>query len=61
MKEPYLVFYRGTEELAAYTLRGAFPGELEATVELLAYENDTPKEESRVVCETWEGEKELTV
>ena len=37
--EKYLVFYHGQKELAAYTLRGTFPGEREATIELLAHEN----------------------
>lgn len=39
MKEEYLVFYHNKKELAAYTIRGTFEGELEATKELLAYEN----------------------
>ena len=37
--EKYLVFYHGEKELAAYTLRGSFPGEKDATIDLLAYEN----------------------
>ena len=61
VKEKWLVFYHGEKELAAYTLLGTFPGELEATVELLAYENNIPKEDIRVVCETRRGGKKLTV
>jgi hypothetical protein len=37
--EKYLVFYLNEKELAAYTLRGTFPGEREATIDLLAHEN----------------------
>ena len=37
--EKYLVFYHGQKGLAAYTLRGTFPGERESTIELLAREN----------------------
>lgn len=61
VKEKWLVFYHGEEELASYTLRGTFPGEAEATVRLLAYENNIPKEDIRVVCETRRGGKKLTV
>lgn len=39
-KEPWIVFYAPDgRELAAYTLRGSFAGELQATLELLADEN----------------------
>lgn len=39
MKEPYIVFYyRGWEELLAYTVRGTFEGEREDTIRLLAAE-----------------------
>lgn len=51
MRERWLVFYSGKKELAAITLRGTFPGEVEATVDLLAGENGIPKEAIRVVCE----------
>ena len=61
VKEKWLVFYHGEEELAAYTLRGTFPGEAEATAELLAYENNITKEAIRVVCEMRRGGKKLTV
>ena len=54
MKEQWLVFYHGDRELAAYTLRGTFPGEAEATAELLAQENDIPIDAIRVVCESRE-------
>lgn len=36
---PWVVFYHGKRELAAITLQGLFPGEIRATIELLAYEN----------------------
>ena len=32
------------EELCSYTVRGTFEGELESTIELLAYEKGIPKE-----------------
>ena len=38
--EKYLVFYYNNKELCAYTLRGTFYGEEEATKNLLAYENN---------------------
>ena len=40
MKENYKVFKLKGKELCAYTLRGTFPGEEEATKELLAGENN---------------------
>ena len=52
MREEYLVFYYKQKELAAYTLRGTFPGEMEATKELLAYENNIAADEIRVIRET---------
>ena len=36
---PWVVFYHGKQELAAVTLQGMFPGEIRATIELLAYEH----------------------
>ena len=51
MRERWLVFYNGKKELAAITLRGSFPGEVDATVDLLAGENGISKEAIRVVCE----------
>lgn len=40
MKEPWIVFYGPNgKELASYTLRGTYPGELDATINLLAYEH----------------------
>lgn len=38
--EKYMVFYYNNKELCAYTLRGSFFGETEATAELLAYEHN---------------------
>lgn len=52
MKEEYLVFYYKQKELAAYTLRGTFPGEMEATKELLAYEKGITAAEIQVIKET---------
>lgn len=41
--EPWIVFYYlDWQEMAAYTVRGAFAGELQATKELLAYEHNIP-------------------
>lgn len=50
--EEYIVFYHGKKELAAYTLRGTFAGEMEATKELLAYENGISADEIRTTKET---------
>ena len=52
MKEKYLVFYYEQKELLAYTVRGSFSGELEATKELLAYENGISTDAIRVTQET---------
>ena len=41
-KKRWLVFFYGGKELLRYTLRGTFPGEREATMQRLAYENDIP-------------------
>lgn len=38
MKQNWLVFYCGGEEVFAYTVSGTFPGEMEETRGLLAYE-----------------------
>jgi len=46
------VFYYGKQELGSCTLRGSFPGEVKATVELLAAENEIPPEAIRVAVET---------
>lgn len=51
MKEEYLVFYYEEKELLAYTVRGTFAGELDATKDLLAYENSIEKEAIRVIKE----------
>ena len=51
MKEPWVAFYHEGRELASYTLRGTFPGELEATAELLAAEKNIPAEAIRVAVE----------
>lgn len=58
MRERWLVFYNGKKELAAITLRGTFPGEVEATVDLLAGEHGIPKEAIHVVCEMRGGSKD---
>ena len=40
VKEPWIVFFGpDDQELFAYTVRGNSAGDLEATIELLAYEN----------------------
>ena len=51
MKEEYLVFYHGQKELLAYTVRGTFAGELDATKDLLAYEHGITKESIQVIKE----------
>lgn len=51
MKEPWVVFYYEGRELASYTLRGTFPGELEATAAELAAEKNIPLEGIRWVVE----------
>ena len=51
--ELWKVFFNSEtgEELIAYTLRGTFQGEEEATRELLAYENGIPAEQIRTKIE----------
>lgn len=39
-KEEWAVFYIDNKEKCAYTVNGTFPGEMQATKELLAYENN---------------------
>lgn len=38
MATPWIVFFHGDKELASYTVKGTYPGELHATRELLAAE-----------------------
>ena len=47
MKEEWIIFtdQNTGRELCAYTTRGTFPGELEATRELTAHENGIPAEQ----------------
>lgn len=52
MREPWIVFYHGERELGAVTLRGSFPGEVQATKELLAGERGLRAEDIRVALET---------
>lgn len=40
------------QELAAYTIRGTFSGEAEATADLLAAEKGIPREQITVTIET---------
>ena len=46
MREQWVIFKdkETGEELSAYTIRGSFPGEREATIALLAHERGIPKE-----------------
>lgn len=44
----WVVFKRGDRILAAYTIKGTFPGELRATKELLAAENRCRPEDIKV-------------
>ena len=39
------------QELAAYTIRGTFSGEMTATIEMLAYENGIPKDRIQIIEE----------
>ena len=59
MNELWVVFYHKTnmQELAAYTLRGTFSGEMEATVELLSAERGIPKDEIWIILENRGGRK----
>ncbi len=59
MNEFWVVFYHKTnmQELAAYTLRGTFSGEMEATVELLSAERGIPKDEIWIILENRGGRK----
>lgn len=41
-KEPWLVFFLGGKEILRYSLRGTFPGEKDATIQLLAARHDVP-------------------
>ena len=46
MKEPWIVFYGPDgKELLRYTVRGTHPGELDATIKLLAYEHGLSPDE----------------
>jgi hypothetical protein len=44
----WIVFYGGGKELAAYTEAETFPGERDATAELLAFEHGVQLEEITV-------------
>jgi hypothetical protein len=52
MTEKWIVFYHGEKELAAYTVRGTFSGEMAATIGLLSYEHNIPEDSIRVTYET---------
>lgn len=49
--EKWKVFYYNEKELGAYTLKGTFDGEEEATKELLANENGIAVEDVEVIIE----------
>lgn len=53
MKELWKVFYNGKtgEEYTAYTIRGTFNGEEEATAELIAAEHHINREEIKIRIE----------
>ena len=45
MRERWITFYLNGRELCSYTVRGTFPGEMEATKKLLAaYEGCSPED-----------------
>ena len=50
--EQWIILYHGEKELAAYTLRGTFPGELRDTKELLAYEKGISPADISIKIET---------
>lgn len=50
-KEKWKVFYHDEKELCAYTLRGTFDEEEQATKEMLSYEEGINITEIRVVIE----------
>lgn len=55
-KELWAVFYlMGWEELAAYTLRGTFAGELTETKKLLAYQHGVREEDISIKIEKRKG------
>ena len=49
--EKWVVFYYGEKELCAYTVRGTFEGEQEATKESLAAEYGIDTDDIKVVLE----------
>jgi hypothetical protein len=49
--EKYLVFTLNGKEIMAYTIYGTFPGEKQATLELLAYENNCKLEDIKTHIE----------
>ena len=51
MREEWLVFRHEGRELCAYTLRGTFPGERQATIKQLAHDKGIPAEEITVTVE----------
>lgn len=53
MKQNWLVFYCGGEEVLAYTVSGTFPGEMEETREQLAYELGVDPDDITCRVEEW--------
>lgn len=51
MKCVWVNFYLGDRFLAGYTIEGTFAGEMKATMELLAYENNCKVEDITVKFE----------
>lgn len=49
--ENWVVFRLNGKELCAYTLKDTFFGERQATIELLAYENNCKEEEIEIFIE----------
>lgn len=47
----WAVFYLGNKELCCYSVRGTYDGELKATKELLAHENQCEMRDIRVAIE----------
>ena len=50
--EQYIVFRDSSgKELLSYTVRGTFPGELQATISLLAFERGIPEDQITATLE----------
>ena len=60
MRRPYIEFMKDGRSLCQYTMQGTFPGELKATRELLASENDCKVSDIDVFLRSTEGDRRLS-